>query len=83
MSEQSQFPPGWDADRVQRVLKHYESQSELEAVARMKPPSTVNSSHTTRRVAKRTAMLIRGQWRVFGARASLEDRVAESILRVL
>ena len=33
MSNQSKFPPGWDEDRVKRVLKHYESQSEEEAVA--------------------------------------------------
>ena len=29
----SKFPPGWDDDRVQRVLAHYETQSESEAVA--------------------------------------------------
>lgn len=27
------FPPGWDEARVRRVLAHYESQSEDEAVA--------------------------------------------------
>ncbi len=27
------FPPGWDEERVRRVLAHYESQSEEEAVA--------------------------------------------------
>ena len=27
------FPPGWDDARVKRVLDHYESQSEEEAVA--------------------------------------------------
>ena len=27
------FPPGWDEERVERVLAHYESQSEEEAVA--------------------------------------------------
>lgn len=27
------FPHGWDEDRVKRVLAHYESQSEEEAVA--------------------------------------------------
>lgn len=27
------FPPGWDEDRVQRVLARYETQSEIEAVA--------------------------------------------------
>ena len=30
---QSKFPPGWDEDRVQRVIAHYEQQSEEEAVA--------------------------------------------------
>jgi hypothetical protein len=27
------FPPGWDEDRVKRVLDHYDSQSDDEAVA--------------------------------------------------
>ena len=27
------FPPGWDEERVRKVLAHYESQSEEEAVA--------------------------------------------------
>ncbi len=27
------YPPGWDEDRVRRVLAHYESQSDDEAVA--------------------------------------------------
>ena len=31
--KQSKFPPGWDADRVRRVLEHYEAQSDEEAVA--------------------------------------------------
>ena len=31
--KQSDFPPGWDSDRVKSVLAHYESQSEEEAVA--------------------------------------------------
>jgi len=31
--KQNNFPPGWDAERVNRVLSHYESQSEDEAVA--------------------------------------------------
>jgi hypothetical protein len=33
MRKPGKFPPGWDEERVQRVLKHYESQSEAEAVA--------------------------------------------------
>ena len=31
--EQSKFPPGWDEKRVQKVLAHYEGQTEEEAVA--------------------------------------------------
>jgi hypothetical protein len=30
---QGNFPPGWDEDRVRRVLEHYESQTDDEAVA--------------------------------------------------
>ena len=32
MSE-PKYPAGWDEDRVKRVLEHYESQSDEEAVA--------------------------------------------------
>jgi len=31
--KQTKFPPGWDAARVQRVLAHYEQQSQDQAVA--------------------------------------------------
>jgi len=31
--KENKFPPGWDEDRVKRVLAHYESQNEDEAVA--------------------------------------------------
>ena len=31
--KQSRYPEGWDAERVRRVLEHYESQSDEEAVA--------------------------------------------------
>ena len=33
MKKQSKFPPGWDEARVERVLDHYEGQSDEEAVA--------------------------------------------------
>ena len=33
MKKQSRFPPGWNNARVQRVLEHYEAQSDVEAVA--------------------------------------------------
>ena len=32
MSEK-QFPPGWNEERVRRVLQHYDSQSDDEALA--------------------------------------------------
>ncbi|MHC4471549.1 MAG: hypothetical protein ACYS99_11355 [Planctomycetota bacterium] len=32
MSEK-RYPPGWDEERVRRVLAHYEEQSDEEAVA--------------------------------------------------
>lgn len=31
--KQSKFPPGWDEERVHRVLAHYEEQTEEEAGA--------------------------------------------------
>ncbi|MDZ7671060.1 MAG: hypothetical protein U5Q16_17165 [Gammaproteobacteria bacterium] len=33
MTKQSRFPKGWDEARVKRVIEHYESQSENEAIA--------------------------------------------------
>lgn len=30
---QNRFPPGWDEERVRRVLAHYDQQTETEAVA--------------------------------------------------
>jgi len=31
--KQTKFPPGWDEERVGKVLAHYEEQTEDEAVA--------------------------------------------------
>jgi hypothetical protein len=31
--KQAEFPPGWDEERVRRVIAHYEQQTEEEAVA--------------------------------------------------
>ena len=31
--KQNRFPPGWDEERVSKVLSHYEEQTEEEAVA--------------------------------------------------
>jgi hypothetical protein len=36
--KQNQFPPGWDAERVRRVLAHYEEQTEEEAMAEDEAP---------------------------------------------
>ena len=33
MTSQSDFPPGWDEERVKRLLEYYETQSEDEAIA--------------------------------------------------
>lgn len=33
MKEVNKFPPGWDEERVQSVIRHYESQTEEEAIA--------------------------------------------------
>jgi len=33
MTRKNEFPPGWDEGRVRRILEHYESQSEEEALA--------------------------------------------------
>jgi hypothetical protein len=30
---QTKYPPGWDEERVRRVLEHYESQTDEQAVA--------------------------------------------------
>jgi len=33
MMRQHRFPPGWDEERVRKVLRHHEEQTEDEAVA--------------------------------------------------
>ena len=33
MKTATNFPPGWDEERVQRVLRHYDSLTEVEEVA--------------------------------------------------
>ena len=33
MKNTTKFPPGWDKERVQRVLRHYDSLNEDETVA--------------------------------------------------
>jgi hypothetical protein len=31
--KQNKFPPGWDEERVRRVLEHHENQTDEEAIA--------------------------------------------------
>ena len=42
---QNKFPPGWDEERVRRILAHYEEQSENDALvedeAGVEPSETV------------------------------------------
>ena len=33
MTSANNFPPGWDEERVRRLVHHYESQTEAEAIA--------------------------------------------------
>jgi hypothetical protein len=33
MKHNKSYPPGWNEERVRKVLEHYENQSEVEAVA--------------------------------------------------
>lgn len=34
MKNTTKFPPGWDKERVQRILRHYDSLNEDEAIAK-------------------------------------------------
>lgn len=43
------FPPGWDEERVRRVLQHYEQQSDDEAVAEDEA-AYESTTHTTMEV---------------------------------
>ena len=33
MKDPNKYPPGWDLERVRRIIQHYESQTDEEAVA--------------------------------------------------
>jgi hypothetical protein len=47
---QNKFPEGWDENRVQRVIAHYEKQTEDEALA--KDEADVESSETVMTVPR-------------------------------
>ena len=56
--KQSRFPPGWDAERVRRVLAHYEQQTEEEAVAEDEA-AFENAAQTVMEVPKELVPAIR------------------------
>lgn len=37
--KRNKFPPGWDEKRIQKVLRHYETQTEDEALAEDEAPN--------------------------------------------
>ena len=43
--KQNKFPPGWDENRVRRVLAYYERQTEEEALAGDKAAGQGSSGH--------------------------------------
>jgi hypothetical protein len=45
----SRFPPGWDEERVRRVIDHYDQQSDAEAVAEDEA-AYESTTHTTMEV---------------------------------
>ncbi len=47
--KQTKFPPGWDEERVRRVLENYEQQSDDEAVAEDEA-AYESTTHTTMEV---------------------------------
>ena len=54
----SGFPPGWDEERVRRVLAHYERQTDEEAVAEDEATYEA-TSHTTMDVPVDLVPLVR------------------------
>ncbi len=47
--KQATFPPGWDEERVRRVLEHYEAQTDEAAVAEDEA-AYESTTHTTMEV---------------------------------
>ena len=57
-TKQERFPPGWDAKRVREVLAHYETKTEIEAVAEGEA-AFENSSQTVMEIPKRLVPRVR------------------------
>ena len=58
MKKQSHFPKGWDEVRVQRLLDHYEEQSDEEAVAEDEA-AFKTTTHTAMRVPVELVPMVR------------------------
>ena len=70
--EGNQFPPGWNDTRVQRVLEHYEGQSDSEAVA--DDEAAYRSTTTT--VMKIPVKLVPAVRALLAKRRAVDRRVA-------
>jgi len=55
---QTDFPPGWDQERVRRVLAHYEEQTDEEAVAEDEA-AFEDQTHTVMEVPKELVPIVR------------------------
>jgi len=55
----STYPPGWDEERVRRVLEHYESQSDEQAVAEDEAAYEA-TTHTTMGIPVDLVPVVRG-----------------------
>ena len=58
MKEDSGFPPGWDEVRVRRLLEHYESQTEEQAVAEDEE-SFADKAHTVMEIPNELVSAVR------------------------
>ena len=57
--KQNKFPPGWDEERVRRVVKHYESQTPADALAEDEA-SAEDSSGVLMRIPRDLVAAVRG-----------------------
>jgi hypothetical protein len=57
MMKPNQFPPGWNETRVQKVITHYENQTEDEALA--EDETTLATKHTIMEVPNELVSLFR------------------------
>ena len=58
MKNTTNFPPGWDEERVQRIIQHYDSLTEDEAVAEDEA-AFEDSTHTVMAIPNELAPTVR------------------------